>query len=412
MAKNFASIYASGNDAVALNQRIFIKEESVRGTLIVPAATDFFFHLAGGTVNFTQPVESSPHKTGRHNTTVIKQKTNTEWTIPTFFNIDTTLGAASTAEIDPALRVLWKSLLGREQAGPPLVYDSATDPDITFSIYENLDVMGKQASGCFVEAGNATFPGDGQAQMEWSGMGKTVLNVGLGKSIIDNEGGNTVTVGTGEGTRFPVGGKVMIILANGTTRSADTATGSARTVVSVAGDVVTVDGAVLADADGSGTPIYLAYYEPAEPITAINNPLTGLQGSVTIAGLPSAMCVRSATINMTNNHEPEDFCFGKEGLGDTVFTPGGRLAAEVTLEINLDKAMVGYLNGLRQFTGEDITLVLGTASGRRLSFHVPKAIFAIPAINVPESGTIPITFTGLAYQTANNAADEVTASFL
>lgn len=412
MAKNFASIYASGNDAVALNQRIFIKEETTRGTISLPAATDFFFHLEGASADFTQPVDSSPHKTGRHHTSVIKSKTHTEWKIPTFFNIDTALGAASTAEIDPALRVLWKSLLGREQAGPPLVYDAANDPSITFTMFENLDVMAKQVPGCAVDAANHSFPGDGQAQTEWSGMAKTAYNVGIGKSVIDNDAGNTITLATGEGVRFPVGAKVMLIEANGTTRSADTAAGTARDVVSVSGDIVTISGAVLADADGSGTPIYLCYYEPAEPITAINNPQTGLQGSVSIAGLPSAMCVRSATVNMANNHEWEDFCFGKEGLGDTIFTPAGRLTVEVTLEINLTKAMVGYLNTLRTFTGENITLVLGPPSGRRLSVALPKVIFSVPAIPVPATGTIPITFAGTAYQTSNGAADEVTASFL
>lgn len=413
MAKNFATIYASGNDAVALNQRIFIKEETTRGVIALPLATDFFFHLEGASADFTQPVESSPHKTGRHHTSVIKQKTQTEWSIPTFFNIDTTLGAASTAEIDPALRVLWKSMMGREQAGPPLVYDAANDPSITFTIFENLDVMAKQVPGCAVDTANHSFPGDGQAQTEWAGMAKTAYNVGLGKSITDNNAGNVITLtDAAEATRFPVGGKVMLIEANGTTRSADTATGTARTVTDVTGADVTVDGAVLADADGSVTPIYLCYYEPAEPITAINNPQTGLQGSVTIAGLPSAMCVRSATVNMANNHEWEDFCFGKEGLGDTIFTPAGRLTVEVSLEINLTKAMVGYLNGLREFTGEDITLVLGDAAGRRLQLEFPKVIFSVPPIPVPATGTIPISFTGTAYHTTNGAADEVTASFL
>lgn len=411
MAKDFAQIYASGNDAVALNQRIFIKEETVRGTMVVPAATDFFFHLEGGSVDFSQPVESSPHKTGRHHTSIIKQKTKTEWKIPTLFNIDTTLGSASSAEIDPALRVLWKSLLGRERTGP-LRYDAASDPSTTFTIFENLDVMGKQAPGCAVDACATSFPGDGQAQAEWSGMGKTSYNVGIGKSIIDNDAGNTITVAAGEGTRFPVNGKVMLVEADGVTRSADTPTGSARTILSVSGDVVTVDGAVLADADGSSTPIYLCYYEPSEPITAINNPQTGLQGTVTIAGLPSAMCVRSSTININNNHEWEDFCYGKEGLGDTIFTPAGRLTVEATLEINLTKAMVGYLNGLRSFTGENIALVLGSATGRRLEIDLPKVIFSVPPIPVPATGTIPISFTGTAYQTANGAADEILASFL
>lgn len=416
MAKNFASIYSSGNDAVSLNQRLFVVEEApgLRGVLSIPTQSDFLYHIEGASVNFSQPIESSPHKTDRHHSSIIKQKTSTEWTLPSLFNIDTTLGSASVAEIDPALRVLWKSLLGREQTVPNLCYDAAFDPSITFSIYENLDVMAKQTPGCAVEACNLTFPGDGQSQMEWSGRAKTSLYVGIGKSVSSgNDGTNTVTLSAGEGYRFPLGAKVMLIQADGLTRSLDTLDGFPRTVMGVSGDVVLLDGAALADANGSvGSPVYLCYYEPEEPFTAINNPLTGLEGSVTIAGLPSAGCVRSASFSITNSHEWEDYCFGKEGLGNVIFTPAGRLTVECTIELNLSKEMVGYMNQLREFTGEDITLVLGSSAGRRLQIEVPRAIFAIPSLTVPGTGTIPVSFTGNAYQSSLGAADEFTVKFL
>ncbi len=412
MAKDFGAIYNSQNDAIALEQRFFIKEETTRGVLNAPVDGDFFYTVSGGSVNFNQPVESSPHRSGRHHTSVIKQKTTTEWTLPTFFNIDTSLGTAGVAEIDPALRVLWKSLMGKEDitAGSP-VYTSGTDPDTTFSIYENGDQWAIQAPGAFVESGNATLPGDGQAQMEWAGSAKTALTVGIGSSVVSNNAGNDVTLQSGEGERFPVGSHVMIIKNDGVTRSADTPNGSPRTVTAVSGDVVTLDGAALADADGSSGAIYLVYYEPEAPV-ALNDPQTGLQGSISIVGLSSTDCVRSAGINMVNNHELQDFCYGEEGLGGRLFTPGGRFTAEVTLELNLNKELVGFLNSLRDFQGEDVTLILGDATGRHMKIDVPKVIFPVPEISVPDTGTIPVSFTGNAYQTALDAADEVTVSFL
>jgi hypothetical protein len=411
MAKNYAAIYNSPNDSIALEQKIFIKEESVRGQLTPPTGADFIYTLNGASVNFTQPIESSPHKSGRHHTSVIKQKTSTEWSIPTFVNINTTLGAPGVAEIDPGMRVLYKSLLGKEDvSGGSPVYTSGEAPSITFSIFEIGDLWSKQAPGAFVESGNASFPGDGQSQIEWSGMAKTSLLVGMGKSITANAA-NAVTVAAGEGARFPVGSKVMIIESDGVTRSADTPDGSPRTVTAVAGDVVTLSGAVLADADGSTNPVYLCYYEPATPV-AINNPQTGLEGSITIAGLGSADCVRSGSINMVNNHEVQDFCYGEEGLGGRLFTPGGRLTAEVSLELNLSHELVEFLNALKTFDGDNITLILGNSAGRHLEILVPKAIFPIPEISVPDTGTIPVTFTGNAYQTGLDVADEVTVSFL
>lgn len=412
MAKSYVSLYEGGNDSIALEQKIFIKQETVRGQLVVPAGSDFIYHLQGGSVNFSQAVESAPHKSGRHHTSVIKQKTSTEWTLPTFFNIDESLGAASTAEIDSGLRVLHKSMFGKEDvSGGSPVYDSSEAPSITFSMYEIGDVWAKQCPGAFVEACNMTFPGDGQAQSEWSGMAKTVFTVGMGKSIADNNAGNDVTLAAGEGKRFPVGAKVMLIKADNS-KSADTPAGTARTVTAVSGDVVTLDGAVLADADGSVSAVYLVYYEP-EGATAINNPVTGLVGSVTIAGFATITnCVRSFGLSLTNNHEVQDFCYGETGLGGKLFVPGGRLTGEVSMEINMSKEMVSFLNGLQEFQGEDLSLVLGDAAGRHLLVELPKVIFAIPEISVPESGTIPISLTGNAYQTALDAADEVTVSYL
>lgn len=411
MAKNYPSLYTSGNDAIALEQKIFIKKETVRGTIVLPAGSNFLYHISGGSINFTQAVESSPHKSGRHHNSVIAQKTTTEWTLPTFFNIDTSLGAPGSAEIDTAVRALHESMFGYEDSSAGAVYDTRTPPDITFTMMEIGDIWAKQAPGCFVESANMTFPGDGQAQVEWAGRGKTVLLVGIGKSTTLNDGGNTVTVQAGEGKRFPIGAKVMIIDSTNA-KSADTPAGSARTVTGVVGDVVTVDGAVLADSDGTGSPVYLVYFEPETP-TAINDPQTGLQGSVTITGFGLIdNCVRAMSINAVNNHEVQDFCYGEEGLGGPLFTPGGRFTAEVSMELNLNKELVAFLNNLREFAGDEIELILGDASGRHLKIELPKVIFPVPEIAVPETGTIPVTFTGNAYQSALDAADEITLSYI
>lgn len=409
MAKNFQALYDSQNDAIGLEQKVFIKEEVTRGVLEVPTGTDSLLINSGASVNFTQPIESSPVRSGRHHTNIIKQKTETSWTLPTFFHIDSTLGVAADTQIDLAFRTMWKSLFGREQTGP-LTYDTNTAPDLTFSIYENGDQWALQSPGAFVQTGNVSLPGDGDATVEFGGEAKTALLVGIAKSTTDNNTGNTFTALTDEGKRIPVGAKVMIIEADGTTRSADTPDGSPRNVTSVAGDVITLDGAVLADADGSTTPVYLAYYEP-ETVTAINDPQTGLEGSVSIVGL-SVDCVRSLSISISNNHEAINYCYGESGLAGALYSPADRFTAEVSMELNLNHNLVEFMNGLGEFTGENITAVLGPAAGRRAQFVMPKVIFPRPEIPVPDTGSIPITFTGNAYQSALDAADEVTLSFL
>jgi len=413
MAKNFADIYNDTSDSIALEQKFFVKEEvaGARGTFVAPTGADFIFTLSGGTINFSRPIESSPHRSGRHHTTPIKKKTSTEWTIPTFFNVDETLGAAAAAEIDPGIRVLHKSMYGKEDNAAGAEFTTATVPNITFTLLENGDKWALQAVGAFVESANHQFPGDGEAQTEWAGMAKTAVLIGVAKTTTDNNAGNTITVQAGEGNRFKVTGRIMLVEADGLTRSADTPDGSPRAITSIAGDVLTVDGAVLADADGSGADIYVTYYEPETPV-AINNPLVGLVGSVTIAGFSALDCIRSATINCSNNHELQDNCFGETGLGGSLFIPGGRFTAEVSLEINLNETMVELINKIRDdLTGEDISLVLGDSAGRHLELDIDKVIFSVPEISVPDTGPIPVTITGNAYQSDIDQFDEISVHY-
>lgn len=415
MAKNYADLYNFTGDSVALEQRFYIKEETTKAQLIAPTDADFFFTMQGGNVEFTQPSEPSPHRSGRGFVGTIKGKKECSWTIPTLFNIDTALGAGGAAEIDPAVRVLWKSLLGKEVVSSGLIYTRDT-PDISFSILETGDRWARFVRGAFVQSANLQFPGDGDSMIEWAGNAKDALYVGIGKSTSNNTGGNTVTLISGDGKYFEyaVGAMVMIVEANGTTRSADTPNGSPRTILSVAGDVVTLSGAVLADADGSGVnaPIYLSYYEPATP-TAINDPVTGLEGSVTVAGMAIPQCVRSLTLNINNNHELRNDCYGEDSLDSSLFVAGSRLEARLSMQMNLNKTVYKFFKDLQAFTTQDISLVLGSASGRRFELELPKVEFPLPSITVPESGSIPIDFNdGLCLQTSDGAKDEVTASYL
>jgi hypothetical protein len=155
----------------------------------------------------------------------------------------------------------------------------------------------------------------------------------------------------------------------------------------------------------------LCYYEPAAP-TGIDNPVTGLTGSFSIASLGGAQCIRSATINVQNNHEKMDYCYGEPGLGGPLFTPADRLTAEVSVELNVNHETFALVNRIREKEEQDLTLILGDVAGRHFEALMPRVIFSVPTFSVPETGTIPVTFTGNCYQTALDAADEITAKFI
>lgn len=413
MAKNYKSIYESGNDSIALEQRWYLKAETARGTLVAPAGTDFLYTQQGGSVTYAQAKTSSPHRSGRHNTDIIREKTSTEWTLPMLLNVKTD-AMQGAGELDIAVATLWESLLGKKTVASGVHFDPSETPDVTFSLFHCGDHFSEQMPGAFVTGGELSLPGDGMASMTFNGAAKTRLLVGIGKITTDCNGGNVATVQAGEGWRFPVGGMVMLIKGDGTTRSTDTADGTPRRITAVdttTGDV-TVDGAQLADADGSTTPLYLAYYEPATP-TGINDPQTGLVGDVSIDNLPSLSCVRSVTLSLENNHELVNYCFGESGLSGPLFVPGSRLDAMVSLEMNLNAGVVEYLNKLNDFIANAINLVVGNSAGRHFKVVLPKVKFNVPAISVPENGSIPITFEeGMCLQSVLDAGDEVQVKYL
>lgn len=413
MAKNYRDIYNSANDSIALEQRWYAKLETTRGQLAIPTDADFFYTLGGGSINFSQPRETSPHRTGRHNTSTIKKKKEMGWSLSTYFNINESLGAPSTAEIDPAMRMLFKSLFGAEDVtGGSPVYNTSTPPDLTFSLFEVGDKWARQGRGAFVQDATLNFPGNGESMIEWSGNGAESYLCGIAKSTADNDGGNTITLLTADAARIPVGAIIMLIEANGTTRSADTPNGSARTVTAKSTNVITVSGAVLADADGSGgsAPIYVCYYEPTTP-TAINNPVTGLVGTFELNGTSFA-CLRSGVLKIANGHELVNYCYGADALHDRIFVPGSRVTITFAMELNLNHEVLEFFNGLTAFTASDIDLVLGSASGRRFHAVLPQVDFPVPAFSIPDTGSIPVTFEGTAQQTGLEAADEITASFV
>ena len=224
---------------------------------------------------------------------------------------------------------------------------------------------------------------------------------------------NTITLESGEAERFEVGGAVMII-KTGNTRSTDTPDSSPRliTAVNTVTDTITLGGAALADADGSVDPIYLCYYEPDDSsLTAINDIQTGLGCSVVIDALGTS-CFRSLGLNFQNNHELVDYCYGSNNLSGKYYVPGDRMTCEVSLSFNLSDEMIEFLHKVKRFAGQNITAILGDATGRHAKVELPRVIFNYPGFSLPDTGSIPVEFSGTAFESDDGLADEVTVSFI
>jgi len=416
LAKNYKNIYDNTGDSVSLEQRYYVKTETSSGTLIGPTDTDYIFAIDGGSIDFSQPNDPSMHRSGRHNQDTVKGKKVVDWSIPMYINLDTSLGAAGVGEIDAGIRALWKTGLGRELIPGGVTYDAVTTPNTTFSIHEVGDKSSVQANAAFIETATLAIPGDGVPTITWAGGAADRKRVGIGAFTSDATGGNVITLDVpSEAKRFPIGGLVMIIEADGLTRSADTPNGLYRKVTArdTGTGTVTIDGAVLADADGSATTaFFLAYAEPESP-TAINDIQSGLQGEINIDLLGGTLsCVRSVNVTIDNQVERVDYCALTDSLGSPYVVYGDRLLVTVDIELNLNDNSIEWLDDLDAFLANDIYVIVGDSAGRHFRVDLPKVEFSPPTVSIPSSGSIPFTASGTALQTATDQGDEILVSYL
>ena len=399
MSKNFKIIYESGADSSATEQKMFLKLETEKGEFVTPQETDFFYHMGGG-INHEQPFEPSKQKSGRHNLSTIKKKETTSWSLTTYLNQNNTQG------VDTPIMTLLKSLLGNEISGPPLRYNSLIRPNISFTLLEVSDLWSKQAPGSFVMGAGLKFPGDGESTIEWSGNSKTTQFAGIGK--IASISGNDVTLEGEDLEGFTSGALVMIIKADGTTRSTDTVGGSARTIDKADFDngVATLSGGTLGDVAAGD---YLTYYEPERAIASTES-IIGLTGNLKVGA--KIIPIRNFEVNIQNNHELHDYYYGTAGLGPKLFSASKRLLVEPTTQVNVDKESFAVIAGSKRLKDQGLTITLGDEGSSRLVVALPKVRLKVPNFTVPDEGSIPVDYQGTALATSEDLADEVTITVL
>jgi hypothetical protein len=86
----------------------------------------------------------------------------------------------------------------------------------------------------------------------------------------------------------------------------------------------------------------------------------------------------------------------------------------MTLEVTADLSgeNLGDLVKARQFGGFSPELVIGNLSGRHLKLSAPKWVPSVPAIELPENGTTPVTLSGILYQSAAGQKDPLLLEYL
>jgi hypothetical protein len=362
--------------------------------------TDFLLYTSGGPT-FSQPIESNAHRSGRFHTGIVKAKKVVEWNASTYVNMSGTAGDS----IDPAVRLLWKSLLGTEEvvASTAIRYRQGL-PAFTFSLVRVSTIFAEYYTGCYVKDMTMTFPGDGPATCEWSGMGSTRKIAGIAKLSAGVTADDDLVLQAGETDRFDVGAPVMVVDADG------------RTILAGA------DGSLLIDAISSGTALSLSanvtalinsYLVPWHPGAVQQSGrdaiFTDLVGSFKLKSAGASICATNISLTFTNDHVDLSNCFGVDH--NEGFAAANRLTMTLAVTLDLSNENFAEVVQSQTFAGFDPEIILGSASGRNLKITAPKWIPAVPAIEVPENGITPITLEGQLYQSAPGAQDPVLVQF-
>lgn len=364
--------------------------------------TDFLLYTTGGPT-FSQPIESNAHRSGRYHSGIIKQKKVAEFSISTYVNM---LGAAG-ASVDPAVKLLWKSLLGDETVSGSAIRYRQGLPNFYMSMVRVSTIFGEYFTGAYVKDMSMAFPGDGPATCEWSGKASKRVIAGIGRVNGPVAASADVVLEANEYKRYDVGAPVMCVDADGRTILYGADGSLTVNSITALSNQVTLSAAVTL-ADNS----YLVPWNPgAVQQSGKDSIFTDLQGSFKLNAGGSPVSVTNIELSFTNDHHDFDMDYGSDA--NKGFAAAERLTMSLNVTFDLSNENFPEVVQSSQFEGFAPEIILGDASnGRYLKVTAPKWIPAVPAIEVPESGVTPVTLEGDLYQSVPGARDPILVEFL
>ena len=365
---------------------------------------DFFLYTTGG-INFSQPVESNPHRTGRFHSDVIKSKKVVEFDMDAMLNMQGNAGDS----LDNAIRVLYESMTGKETVVASTSIDYEQDlPNFTFSVVKASTIFAEYFDGCYVKDYTLTAPGDAPVTQKFTGMGSDGSIAGIGQldgAVVSSAIVTLVSAPYKHAERFTVGAKVMAVDTDGRTilYGAD----GSLSVSSV--DLVLNQITLSAPIDLSDA-AYIVFWHPgAMQQTGRDNIYTDLEGSFKFTSSGNEVCATNIELSLVNDHQDLNNCFGDDA--NKGFAAANRATWSLSVTLDLSGENIGDLIQSRNFGGLDGDLIIGDIAGRHLVVDFRKWIVSVPTIDLPENGTTPVTFEGNLYQSSPGSRDPIKLSF-
>jgi hypothetical protein len=363
---------------------------------------DWFWTTKMG-IKHSQDFEMSKHKSGRQPSNIIKKKKMLEGDVELYVN----MAGGSTVDIDDSVALLLQCVFGQKTVGANSIsFDQKQPPSTYFSILQGNNTFNRVANGCYVKNFTITLPGDGEASMKFTMKGRESKECSIGKVNGPVTASTSVILENGEAGNFEPDCRVMIIDADGRTVLAGVDGGLKVNAVDLTTHTLTLSSSITC-LDGSFVAPWLPH---VFGFGGIDNPVTGLQGSVSFdGGATTIEEIRSVEISVDPKTEDLDNYYGTDT--NRGYVVGDRSEISVKVEMNLSASQFKKIQQSRRFESFSMKVVLGPANGRRLEIECPKVMYKIPGVEIPDTGTVPVTFEGFALQQVLGSLDAVLLSF-
>lgn len=361
-----------------------------------------FLKMTKGSLKMNQPFEMSEHRSGRQASNIIKKKKVSEGEIEMYLNVPTSGG---TAAVDTPVALLLEGVLGKRTAvgSTAIRFDSTQAPSKYFTICQGNNAFGRQFTGGYGKKLTVSMPGDGEAKLKIPVKARDGKYGSIARLAALVSASATCTVENGESDRFDPLTRVMVVAPDGRTVLAGY-DGSlyvvSRTDVS---HQVVLSTTVTVEDEGFIVP-FLPHVFDAH---GTDNPVTGLDGTVSFdGGSTTVEEIRNVEIDFDHQLEDQDNWYGADT--NKGFIVGNKAEITVTIELLLSASQVERIVKAKEFTTAAIRVVNGPAGGQRWQFDFPKVYFEVPDVEIPDSGSVPVTLKGRCVQTADGALDAIT----
>lgn len=391
-AVNILAATVPANDvAIVLKLGVANTGVEVPGT----AGGNFLFMTKAG-LKVSQPFEMSEHRTGRQASNIIKKKIVAEGDIEMYVNMDTS-GVGPV--IDTPVEDILENILGRKTKTANLIRFDAGDPPTSFlSLLQGNNVFARAFNGGYAKSLKISLPGDGEAKITVPFKCRDGKYASVGQFNGEVTASTAVILNIGDANKFDNGSRVIVVDTDG------------RTILYGAAGTLTFDrltastgtlSAAITCLDNS----YLAPWTPHNLDQAgIDNPVTGLSGTVSLDGDSTTIEeIRSVEISFDPKVEDQDNYYGADGNRGRVV--GGRAEITIDLDVMLSNSQAQNIMEAKRFVAKSVVVKLGDPAGRHTRFVFPNVQFAVPDVELPDEGSVPLKLSGKCLQSTVGALD-------